>query len=123
MCETLAGYYTDDFVFHPEDIKEAQRNTKTAYDSAVRLFARLCCKYELDPMKDGNIISHNEGAVRGIATQHGDPDEYWGYVDSGYTMDGFRKDVRDYMNNNIVAHLKYTPIRQILKKYIYHENA
>ena len=41
----------------------------------------------------------------------------------GYTMDGFRNDVRDYMNNNIAAHFKYTPIRQILKKYIYHEKA
>lgn len=123
MCETRAGYYSDDYVFHPDDLEEAQRNTKIAYDSAVKLFARLCYKYELDPMKDGNIISHNEGAMRGIATRHGDPDEYWNYVESGYTMDGFRNDVRDYMNNNIAAHFKYTPIRQILKKYIYHEKA
>ena len=123
MCESDSGYYTDDFVFHPEDIEQAQKNTKIAYDAAVKLFARLCLKYELDPMKDGVIISHNEGSLRGVATQHGDPDEYWINVKSDYTMDGFRKDVRDYINNNIIADLKYTPIRQILKKYIMHEKA
>ena len=123
MCESDAGYYTDDFVFHPEDLKEAQRHTKTAYDTAVKLFARLCYEYELDPLQEGNIISHYEGSMMGRATKHGDPNEYWEYVESGYTMDGFRQDVSDYMNDNIAARLKYTPIRQILKKYIYHEKA
>ncbi len=122
MCETKAGYYSDDYVFHPDDLKEAQRNTGIVYEAAVKLFARLCLKYEFDPMEDGRILSHNEGAMRGIATQHGDPDEYWRYVETDYTMDGFRKDVRDYINDHITAHLKYAPIRQILKKYIYHEN-
>ena len=75
------------------------------------------------PMKDGVIVSHKEGANRGIATRHGDPDEYWENVESGYTMDGFRKDVKDYINTKIVANLKYTPIKQILKKYIIHEKA
>ena len=74
-------------------------------------------------MKDGVIVSHKEGANRGIATRHGDPDEYWENVKIGYTMDGFRKDVKDYINTKIVANLKYTPIKQILKKYIIHEKA
>ena len=122
LCETKAGYYTDDYVFKANDLKEAQRNTRIAYEGAVKLFARLCLKYEFDPLDDGRIISHYEGAMRGIATNHGDPDEYWKAVESGYTMDGFRKDVRDHINNNITADLKYAPVRQIMKKYIYHEN-
>ena len=123
MCESDAGYYTDDYVFHPEDIEKAREHTRIVYEAAVKLFAKLCLKYEFDPMKDGVIVSHKEGANRGIATRHGDPDEYWENVKIGYTMDGFRKDVKDYINTKIVANLKYTPIKQILKKYIIHEKA
>ena len=60
------------------------------YQSAVVLFAELCTKYELDPMKD--IISHAEGHKKGIASNHGDPDHL--FRKYGYSMDQFRKDVK-----------------------------
>lgn len=97
MCETDAGYYTDTFKFVVEDAEKAKEHCRTAYYSAVKLFAELCIRFNLDPLEDGVVISHEEGHARGIATNHGDPVNYWDAVDSGYTMDGFRKDVADYM--------------------------
>ncbi len=97
MCETDAGEYTEDFKLIVSDEDKAKEQCRTAYYSAVKLFAELCIKYNLDPLEDGVVISHEEGHARGIATNHGDPVNYWDAVDSGYTMDGFRKDVSDYM--------------------------
>ena len=97
MCETDAGYYTDTFKLVVEDEEKAKEHCRTAYYSAVKLFAELCIRFNLDPLEEGVIISHEEGCAMGIATNHGDPLNYWEYVDSGYTMDGFRKDVDEYM--------------------------
>ena len=97
MCETDAGYYTDTYQFIVEDAEKAKEHCRTAYYSAVKLFAELCIRFNLDPLEDGVVISHEEGHARGIATNHGDPVNYWDAVDSGYTMDGFRQDVADYM--------------------------
>lgn len=66
---------------------------KRTYDTAVELFAFLCKQFELDPLADGVIISHKEGHKRGIASDHVDPHHLWDGLQSGYTMDGFRKDV------------------------------
>ncbi len=51
----------------------------------------LCQKFSLDPLADGVILSHREGALRGIATNHGDLEHLWSKF--GLTMDQFRKDV------------------------------
>ena len=77
--------------------KEARKYVKVAYDSAVELFAYLCKKYNLDPLKKGVIISHNEGAEMGWGSSHGDPEHLWKGLKTGYTMDGFRKDVKKAM--------------------------
>jgi len=58
------------------------------------LFAFLCKEFQLDPLKDGVIISHREGHTRGIASGHEDPEHLWRGLGSGYTMDGFRRDVK-----------------------------
>ena len=71
---------------------------KRTYDAAVELFAFLCKQFGLNPLADGVIVSHKEGHDRGIATGHGDPDHLWNGLQSGYTMDGFRKDVAAAMN-------------------------
>lgn len=57
----------------------------------------LCKEYDLDPLADGVIISHAEGHKRGIASNHGDPEHLWNQLGMGYTMDGFRKAVKDAM--------------------------
>lgn len=61
------------------------------YQEAVELTAMLCETYNLDPMKDGVIICHQDGYRRGIASNHGDV-LHW-FPKHGKSMDNFRKDV------------------------------
>lgn len=68
-----------------------ETHVRGTYAAAVELFAQLCTQYALDPLEDGVIISHAEGAARGIASAHADPTHLWRAF--GLTMDGFRKDV------------------------------
>lgn len=93
MCEPSTIKYIGGATFRYSDRQACMEVVKRTYDAAVELFAFLCMKFRLDPMKDGVIISHNEGHARGIATGHSDPEHLWNGLQSGYTMDGFRKDV------------------------------
>lgn len=68
-----------------------EAHVRGTYAAAVELFAQLCTQYVLDPLEDGVIISHAEGAARGIASAHADPTHLWRAF--GLTMDGFRADV------------------------------
>ena len=52
-------------------------------------------------MADGVIVSHAEGHKRGIASNHGDPEHLWRQLSMGYTMDGFRKDVKNAMKEAV----------------------
>ena len=63
----------------------------------------LCKQYNLNPIADGVIISHREGHSRGIASNHGDPEHLWNGLGMGYTMDGFRKDVKAAMGGSGTA--------------------
>ena len=72
---------------------EAAEQIAGTYHTAVELFAALCKKYGLDPVRDGVIIGHAEGHRRGVASNHADPELLWRTYDMGYTMDGFRRDV------------------------------
>lgn len=60
--------------------------------AAIELCAYLCITYNLNPMTD--IISHKEGYALGIASNHGDPDNWWGKYFSR-PMDNFREAVAD----------------------------
>ncbi len=79
---------------------EAAEQIAGTYRTAVELFAALCKKYGLDPVQDGVIIGHAEGHRRGVASNHADPELLWRTYDVGYTMDGFRADVAEAMNEN-----------------------
>ena len=79
---------------------EAAEQIAGTYRTAVELFAALCKKYGLDPVRDGVIIGHAEGHRRGVASNHADPELLWRTYDMGYTMDGFRRDVAEAMNEN-----------------------
>ena len=98
MCEPSCMKYTGGAAFVCSDRDAAMAVVKRTYDAAVELFAFLCKQFGLDPLADGVIVSHKEGHDRGIATGHGDPDHLWDGLQSGYTMDGFRKDVAGAMN-------------------------
>ena len=79
---------------------EAAEQIAGTYRTVVELFAELCKQYELDPAQDGVIIGHAEGYRRGAASNHADPELLWRTYDMGYTMDGFRRDVAEAMNEN-----------------------
>ena len=74
--------------------------TKT-YRTAVELFAYLCKQYNLDPEKDGVIISHSEGHKRGIASNHGDVEHIWNKY--GLTMAQFRRDIKKAMGGSVTT--------------------
>ena len=97
MCEPDTIRYTGGASFTVSDKAAAQAYVKGCYETAVELFAYLCDLYDLDPLKDGVIISHAEGYKRGIASGHADPEHLWKGLGMGYTMDGFRKAVKAKM--------------------------
>lgn len=97
MCEPACIKYTGGSTFTCSDKAAAKSAAKRTYETAVELFAMLCKEYDLDPLADGVIISHAEGHKRGIASNHGDPEHLWNQLGMGYTMDGFRKAVKDAM--------------------------
>lgn len=93
MCEPACIKYTGGSSFTCSDKETAKAVAKRTYDSAVELFAKLCKDFNLDPLKDGVIISHSEGYKRGIASGHADPEHLWRGLGLSYTMDTFRKAV------------------------------
>jgi hypothetical protein len=97
ICEPACIKYTGGSSFTCSDPAAAKAVAKRTYEAAVELFAMLCKKCGLDPLKDGVILSHREGHARGIASNHGDPEHLWKGLGLSYTMDGFRKDVKDAM--------------------------
>ena len=90
MCEPANIKYTGPSTFTSTDPAKAKATIKKTYNAAVELFADLCIKYKLDPMKD--IHSHKEGHDRGEASNHGDADHLLKYA--GLSMDKFRKAVK-----------------------------
>ena len=97
LCEPDCIVYTGGSTFSCSDLGKARKVVQRTYESAVELFAYLCAQYGMDPMKDGVILSHREGHARGIASDHGDPEHLWRGLQMGYTMTGFRKDVKKAM--------------------------
>lgn len=97
MCEPACIKYTGGSSFTCSDKPTAQAAAKRTYEAAVELFAYLCKQYNLDPLKDGVIISHKEGCARGIASNHGDPEHLWKGLGMSYTMDTFRAAVKAAM--------------------------
>ena len=106
MTEPSQITYTGGSTFTVSDKAAAQEQAKGTYQTAVELFAQLCKEYSLDPLGDGVIISHHEGYLRGVATDHGDPEHLWKGLGLSYTMDGFRKDVKAAMSET--AAKRYT---------------
>lgn len=102
MCEPACIKYTGGSSFTCSDKATAKAVTQRTYDTAVQLFAHLCKQYNLDPLGDGVIISHKEGHKRGIASNHGDPEHLWNQLGMTYTMDTFRKAVKNAVESNVL---------------------
>lgn len=103
MCEPSAIKYTTGAKFTITDKDKAFKQCETAYKAAVELFAMLCKKYNLDPLEDGVILSHYECGKRGIGSRHVDPEHLWTGLGIGYTMAGFRQDVKRAMSGVTVV--------------------
>ena len=97
MCEPACIKYTGGANFTCSDPATAKAVAARTYKAAVELFAMLCKQFNLDPLKDGVIVSHREGSARGIASNHGDPEHLWNQLGTGYTMNGFRAAVKAAM--------------------------
>lgn len=102
MCEPASIRYTGGASFTCSNLSAARASVKKTYEAAVELFAYLCKLYGLNPTADGVIISHREGHARGIASNHGDPEHLWNGLGMGYTMNTFRKDVKEKMQGGTV---------------------
>ena len=102
MCEPASIRYTRGASFTCSNLSAARASVKKTYEAAVELFAYLCKLYGLNPTADGVIISHREGHARGIASNHGDPEHLWNGLGMGYTMNTFRKDVKEKMQGGTV---------------------
>ena len=100
MCEPDCIRYTGGASFTCSNPIKAREMVQRAYNSAVELFAFLCKEYNLDPVKEGVIISHKEGCAMGWASNHGDPEHLWSQLGLPYTMNSFREAVRDCMTED-----------------------
>lgn len=100
MCESGYITYTGANKFTVRDRTRAVADCQRAYHAAVELFAMLCKMLGLDPLLD--ICSHREGWYKGIASNHGDPEHYWNGLGMPYTMNGFRADVKNKMEEDEV---------------------
>lgn len=98
MCEPSCIRYTNGASFTCKNQGEAMKVVNCTYKTAVELFASLCKQFGLNPLGKGVIYSHNEGHIKGLASEHLDPEHLWKGVGSEYTMDKFRQDVHEAMN-------------------------
>ena len=104
MCESQYLRYEKDgvtFTVEPGHLQDAKAVAKRTYETAVKLFATLCDYYGLDPEKKGNIVSHYEWGTEYKDLSgggHMDPEHMWRQLNTGYTMDKFRRDVKNMMN-------------------------
>ena len=74
---------------------------RAVYAQAAELTAALCRRFRLDPLADGVVLAHAEGARRGIASDHGDPLNWLSRF--GVTMDDFRRDTAARMEETTVT--------------------
>ena len=74
-----------------EDDRTNKPYFQAVYTLAVELTTYLCREFHLNPLADGVVLSHSEGHVRGIASNHADV-MHW-FPCHGKSMDDFRADV------------------------------
>lgn len=97
MCEPSTIKYTGSGASWVEtgDGKHTEEYVRATYKVAIELFAFLCKEFQLDPLKEGVIISHSEAHKQGKGSNHADVEHIW--VKFGLTMQGFRQAIADKM--------------------------
>jgi hypothetical protein len=95
MTEPITIRYTSGSSWQDNNPIRTREFVLGTYNTSVKLCAELCKQFNLDPLKDGVIISHSEGHRRGVASNHGDVEHIWNRL--GLTMNQFRRDVSNAM--------------------------
>ena len=100
ICESDYIRYTGGASYTVQDETKFKADILRGYNTAVLLCAKICKERGWDPeARLGNgmylISSHNEGRLAGLSSGHVDPDHVWERF--GLTMGGFRKDVKNWM--------------------------
>ena len=67
------------------------------YKLGVEFCARLMLSFPTIHLPD--VIGHHEAYLRGMGSEHGDPETYWRRCGLSLTMDTFRKDVQETYND------------------------
>lgn len=93
-----------------EDGLDDEEYFSSVYDKAVEFTAYLCNEYNLDPMADGVVICHQEGYKSGIASNHADV-LHW-FTKFGKTMDDFREDVNNAMEDENMTQEKFNEMME-----------
>ncbi len=101
MCEPSCIKYTGGSNFTCSDIESAKKSAILTYNSAVELFAMLSKMYNWNPLDPKVICSHSEGYKLGIASNHADPEHIWKQLKLPFTMDTFRKAVKEKLDQSI----------------------
>lgn len=109
MTEPATIKYIKGYSWIDLDPMITKAHVLATYKHAVELFAYLCKKYSLDPLKDDVILSHSEAHRRGLASNHGDVEHMWSRF--GLSMSGFRQDIKNAITSRgaatpIVSHQK-----------------
>lgn len=78
-----------------EDALADKKYFDAVYREAVELTAYLCAEFHLDPLEEGVVICHAEGAQMGIASNHADVFHWFPKFDKN--MARFRADVQKEM--------------------------
>ena len=118
MTEPAEIKYTAGDRFTISNLAAAQAHVRKTYANSVDLFAKLCLKHGKDPLKPGVIISHNEGWKQGVASTHSDPEHLWTQLKLPFTMDGFRQDVWNKMNNKEEIEMTEAQVRELIRSEI-----
>lgn len=112
MTEPASLKYTTGGKFTCSDPAGARQFVTKTYNVAVLLFAKLCRDYNLNPMKDGVILSHKEANARGIGSAHGDPEHLWSGLGLPFTMDAFRLAVKAEIEHQIAEEQTPPPVEE-----------
>lgn len=92
ICEPSSIKYDENHVkiieYDPMD-KANKEYFDAVWENAIWLCANLCHNFKINPRE---IISHQEGYILGIASNHGDPKHWWDDY-HGKDMDMFRMNV------------------------------
>ncbi len=79
----------DTKLYDPND-PSVRADFEKRYKNAVELAVAFCRETGIPASR---VVSHKEGWTLGIASNHGDPDQWWSLF--GKTMDGFRAEVAE----------------------------